>query len=184
MADGEAAHVRLVDRRVRPGRRRRRVVAPVEGGIEELGELAAHAAGVRVEQQLAGIEQVAGLRREGAVRAVGVEQAGAGVRQVAVPDLVGPFGQRQAMQLALARRVEQAELDPARMRGEHGEVDARAVPGRAERIGEAGPELHPGTRSKKSVASGGRVRLSEQGRPCQEISSAEAPPPLPMSEPP
>src|SRR5262249_31989820 len=49
------------------------------------------------------------------------------------PDLVGEFGQLDALELALAVDVEQAELDLAGMGGEQREIDADAVPGGAER---------------------------------------------------
>ena len=58
------------------------------------------------------------------------------VRQIAMPDLVGTFRQPVARDLMPAR-VEQAQLDFFGVRREHGEVDAKPVPGRTERI--AGP---------------------------------------------
>ena len=82
-----------------------------------------------------GLKRWPRARIVGAVDAIAVERAGPRVRQVAVPDLVGVFRQHDAVDLALARGVEQAELDLFGVRREQREVDALAVPGGAERIG-------------------------------------------------
>jgi len=58
------------------------------------------------------------------------------VRHIAVPDLVGVFGQFDARGLALAGLVEQAELDPCRMRREQREVNPLAVPSGTQRMRE------------------------------------------------
>ncbi len=125
----------------------RGAVAAIEGevgagrgdAIAEQGvgpaHIAAHGAGVRVQQQLVGIEPVPLLRSVGTVGPVAVEHPRKAVRQVAVPDLVGPFGQRITADLTAASRIEQAEFDLLRMGGEHREVHALPVPGGAERIG-------------------------------------------------
>src|SRR5690606_28756730 len=136
-------------------------------------QLAGERLGVGVEQQLVRVEAVAGARLVGAVDAVAVERAGPNVGQVAVPDLVGMLRQRHAVGLALAGRVEQAQLDTAGMGREQGEVDAVAVPGGAERIGLSRPDRDPRHQPaapagwSTSAPSGGRVRLSEYGRPWQ-----------------
>ena len=75
------------------------------------------------------------LRLVGAVHAVAVDRAGPRVGQIAVPDLVGVFGQLDALELALAVVVEQAELDLGRVGREQREIDAEPVPGGAERKG-------------------------------------------------
>ncbi len=93
--------------------------------------------GVRVEQQLVGVEAVTVGRVVGSVHAVGVDGAGAGVGEVTVPDLVGVFRQIEALDLLAALVVEDAELDPRRVGGEEGEVDAQAVPGGTERMRQA-----------------------------------------------
>ena len=77
------------------------------------------------------------LRLVGAVGAIAVDQAGARVRQVAVPDLVGAFRQVEARDLAPAGRIEQAELERCGVGGEDREVGAEPVPGGAQRIGSA-----------------------------------------------
>jgi hypothetical protein len=134
------------------------VVAPVEGQvgavrpdpIAEMGIRPAYGAaqrlGIGVDQQLVGIEAVTVARLVGAMDAVAVEQPGHGLGQIAVPHLVGVFGQRDAVDLAPAAGVEQAQLDPLGVGGEQREVDARAVPGCAERRGAA--RLRRGSRAR------------------------------------
>ena len=51
-----------------------------------------------------------------------------------MPDLVGALAQRDALQLAPAARVEEAQLDLLGVLGEQREVDALAVPVRAARV--------------------------------------------------
>ena len=143
-----APGVRRVDDpalRHRPG-----AVAAVEGevgaraadpvAVERVvpAQLAGERPGVGVEQQLVRVEAVPGLGRVGAMGAQAVELAGAQVGEVAVPDLVGELRQRDAVGLAPALGVEQAELDPAGVGGEDRDVDAGAVPGGAERERQAG----------------------------------------------
>ncbi|MNT14047.1 hypothetical protein D3C72_1490370 [compost metagenome] len=70
--------------------------------------LAVQLAGVGVQQQLVRIEAVPILGIVGTVGAVAVHQAGLGVRQVAMPDLVGAFRQIEAAQFLAALGVEQA----------------------------------------------------------------------------
>src|SRR4029079_10919081 len=56
------------------------------------------------------------------------------VRKVSMPHLVGVFGERNALDLALTPRVEETEVDTRRIRGEQREIDAETIPCRAERI--------------------------------------------------
>jgi hypothetical protein len=65
--------------------------------------------------------------------AIAVEQPGHGFRQIAVPHLVGVFGQRDAFDLAPAAGFEQAQVDALGVGREQGEIDARAIPRGAER---------------------------------------------------
>src|SRR5690606_12548389 len=83
---------------------------------------------VRIENELVRIEAMAlrGLVR--AVHAIGIDGAGARVGKVAVPDLIGVFGQDDALELALACGVEKTKLDFRRVRREQREIDAEAVP--------------------------------------------------------
>ncbi|MCY1418087.1 hypothetical protein D9M71_336340 [compost metagenome] len=67
--------------------------------------------GVGIDQQLVGVEAVSGVGLVGAVHPVAVDLSRMGVGQVAVPDLVGVFGQVDALQFGLAGGVEQAQLD-------------------------------------------------------------------------
>jgi hypothetical protein len=96
----------------------RRAVAAVEAqvgarGVEPVAEQRVapaqrprQRARVRVQQQLVRVEALAALGLIGPVGAVAVVQARPGVGQVAVPDLVGAFGQRQARDfLAAGRRT-------------------------------------------------------------------------------
>ena len=90
-------------------RRERRVVAQVvgrvvfaEGEAEERfvpAQRPADDAGVGIEHQLVGIEAMTGVRREGTVDAVAIELARLNVRQIAVPDHVGLFGERDGQRL-------------------------------------------------------------------------------------
>ncbi len=73
----------------------------------------------------------------GAVHPVGVHRVGAEIAQVAVPHLVGELGQLDAVELAPARLVEQAQLHPGGVRGEEREVDPEPVPGGAQGVGQA-----------------------------------------------
>ena len=116
-------------------RHERRAVALVEGQIvaglqlvAEHGripvEIADDGLGVRIEQELVRIETVAvgGLIRP--VDTIAVDGTGARIGQKAMPDLVGEFGQLDALDLALAadRRKGTARLWWRAPR--KGEVDA------------------------------------------------------------
>ena len=144
MALGEALDVELVDDGVLPRRARRPVVAPAKGAVDDLGapearaDLADDQFCVRVEEELRAVEAMAALLR--AVDAVAVEQARTRVRQVAVPDEVGALAELDALELAPAARVEEAELDARCVLGKEREVDPGAVPGRAERMRAAAPD--------------------------------------------
>ena len=83
---------------------------------------------------------MARARVVGAMDAVAVELARADVRQIAVPDLIGVFGQHHPLELALAAGVEQAQLDLLGVGAEQREIHAPPVEGGAERIGRAGPD--------------------------------------------
>ena len=109
-------------------------IAPDQAAGEPLG--------IGIEQQLVRIEAVAVLRLVRPVHAVAVELARRDVGQIAVPDIVGALRQRDALELARALAVEQAELDLRRIGGEQREVGAAAVPGRAERMRRPGGQSH------------------------------------------
>ncbi len=98
-------------------------------------DMADHLPRIGIDQELAGIEAMPCRGLVVAVHAIAVDRAGPRIRQVAVPDLVGVFGQGDPLDLAVAPGIEQAELDLGRMRREQGEVDAEPVPCRTERVG-------------------------------------------------
>ncbi len=122
-----------------------RVVAPVErevlagaaGAIAEMriapDQPAGQPLGVRVEQQFVGVEPVTLLGIIRPVHAIAVELARRHVGEVSVPDILGPFGQRHAVDLAAALTVEKAKLDLLRVRREQCEVCSAAIPCRPER---------------------------------------------------
>ena len=113
----------------------RQIVAFGANRVPEAGripfQLADVRAGVRIEQQLVGIEPMALLRRVRSVDPVAVNRSGPDVRHPAVPDLVRVLRQLDALGLAIAASIEEADLDFGRVGREEGEVDAFAVPGRA-----------------------------------------------------
>jgi hypothetical protein len=130
-----------------------RAVAVVAGeivtaahGISEDGLVPVHGpvdgSGVRVEQQFGGVEAMplAGLPRTG--DAVAVPLSRTDLRQIDVPDVIRVLNQGDARRLGELGPVEQAQLHAGGVLGEEGEVDAGAVPGRAERIRLAGLGLH------------------------------------------
>src|ERR1700704_3624261 len=130
------------------------------------------------------------VRLVGTIGAITVDQAGARIGQIAVPDLVGVFRHLEALDLAPPRRVEQAELELGGVSGKDGEVDAESVPGGAQRIWRAGQQsIRPAHHAQSSgrsirVARGGRGSRTEWDSPCEGWSCAWAPPSLPRSLPP
>ena len=103
-------------------------VAPVEGQVLALAPRADAVAvmrivppdralkrfRVRVEQQLVGVEAVSVLRAVGAVDAIAVKQIGPRVRQIAVPHLVGIFGEPDARASRAARSYRTGTIRPPR----------------------------------------------------------------------
>ena len=70
--------------------------------------------------------------------------ARADVRQIAMPDMVGVFGQRRrCASCRSVGRIEQAEFHVRGMFGEQRKIDALAIPRSAKRIGTAWPDSHP-----------------------------------------
>ncbi len=117
-----------------------------DGVAEELvtpTDRSAHRLGVRVDQQLAGIEPVSALGVVRSVDPVPVQRPGAHVGQVHVPDVVGllPHGDRRRRHRS-GGIVEEAQLHRPRALGEEGEIDPLAVPGGAERVRSPGPDPH------------------------------------------
>jgi hypothetical protein len=117
-----------------------RIVAPVErevlarapGAVGEMRvapyQSSGEAPGVRIEQQLVGVEAVAVLGFIAPVNAVAIELSGRNVVQIAVPDVFGALRQFDAFELTAALRIEQAKLDLLRVGGEQRKVGAPSVP--------------------------------------------------------
>ena len=124
----------------------REILAPAADAITEMRVAPAQRArdrtGVRIEQQLFRIEAHTGLRIVGPVNAIAVKQPRSCVRQVTMPDLIGLLAQRNALDLAAAFRVEQAQLDTFGVLGKQPEVHAFPVPGRAQRVRPARPDRY------------------------------------------
>src|SRR6185437_7196462 len=80
--------------------------------------------------------------RVGAVYAIAVELPGRDVVQIAMPDVFAAFGQLDALELATALVVEQAQLDLFRIRREQREIGAAAVPAGAETRKGSGSKAH------------------------------------------
>src|SRR5712672_188645 len=90
------------------------------------------AARIRVKQELEMVEPMSSLRFVWTICAIAVGQSRRRIRQIAVPDLVGVFRHCIARDLVPPRRLEQAQVDPFGMCGEHREIDTKPVPGRPE----------------------------------------------------
>ena len=120
-------------------------VVPPQPALQRLG--------VGIDQQLVGIEAVPVGRIERPVDAVAVKQVRPRVRQIAVPDLVGIFRKHDARLLLAAGAVEQAQFDLFGMRRKKREIDAPAVPGRAQRIGTARPHLRWRRHQRRTFAN-------------------------------
>src|SRR5215475_9297161 len=91
-------------------------------------------AGIRIEQQLVGIEAVSRRRLIWPVNPEAVRCAGAHTGKVAMPDLIGVFRQRDALQLAVAFRVENADFHLGRIRRKYGEIGSASIPGGTARM--------------------------------------------------
>ena len=133
----------------------------------------------RIEQQARTIEPLPDRRLPAAVRIQPVDEPGRRPGEIAMPHIEAATGQCPPLQFASCRFVEYTDLDPLRVRREHGEIDPRSVPVRAERLRTSGPQLRGpvghGCRSRNTVASGGSVSARLQGRPCAGQASASAP---------
>ena len=129
-----------------PRQRRRRVVRVTDqlaGGGELVPPQAvmpAHRAideaGVGVEQQLGGIEQVAGFGHERPVGAQPIPSAGTGARHVGVPDAFLLAGHDDTGGLTIGRP--QLEHEPGRVRGPDPESGACPIPRSPEGPGHGG----------------------------------------------
>ena len=114
-------------------------------------QLADQLLGVGIEQQLMMIEPVAFPRVVRSIDAIAVELARSDVGQVAVPHLVRVLGQHDALQLALAAGIEQAEFDLFGIGAEQREVGAPSI--------EGGPQWIRRARPNPSTASEGQHKV-------------------------
>lgn len=169
------------------------IVAPIERQIFALAPRAVaemrvaphHPAGdplgVGVEQQLVRIEAMAVVRLIRTVHAIAVKLSRRNVVEIAVPDVLGSFRQRDAFELAPALAVEQAEFDAGGVGRKQREIRAPPIPCCAQAMG--GPRSqshHQSSSTRNIVASGGIVSLSS-GTSVAEVSTT---PPLPTLLPP
>ena len=87
------------------------LVGVVELVAEQLGppaQLSDQLLGVGIEQQLVGVEAMSGVGLVGSMNAIAIDRAGAGRRQIAVPDLIGIFRKLDALDFGFTVGVEQA----------------------------------------------------------------------------
>ncbi len=104
-------------------------------------DVAGDGLGVGIEEEFVGVETQALFGLVRALDAVAVELAGLQLGEEAVPDVVGAFGEPDAVRLGPPEIVEEAQLDAGGVFGKEREVDAVAAPRRAERVGLALPEM-------------------------------------------
>ena len=98
-------------------------------------DAASHGLGIRIQHHLVGIKAMALVRRVGPMYAVSVQLLRQDGGKIAVPDLIGLLGQRDADDLRLVlRRIEQAQFHVGRMFRKDCEIDAGTVPRGSQRI--------------------------------------------------
>src|SRR5712671_3415294 len=124
--------------------------------------------GIGIEQQFVWVEAMPGGGIVRPMHAIAIELVGPHLRQIAVPYLVGVIGEFDARLLVLPGPVEQAQLDLFGMGREQREIDALAVPRRAERIRQPGPHLggwHQNVLVARLRRMGGAMRNPSLFRP-------------------
>ena len=128
-------------------------------------------AGVRVEEELVGVEAQAAQRVVRPVGAQTIERALAHAAEVSVTDVARPLGERDARRLPVGLpHVVEADVDAVRPLREDCDVDPLPVPGRAERLRfswpDGGGDRHSTasrTATGKSVNSGPRASPPSSG---------------------
>src|SRR6516164_9068185 len=127
-----------------------RVVAPVErevragaaGAIAEMriapDQTAHDPFGIRIDEQLVMIEAQPPPGVVAAVNAIAIELARRNIVEIAVPDVLGALGQKNALDLASPLPVKQAQLDLLGVRREQRKIGAASVPRGAERMRSSG----------------------------------------------
>src|SRR5262249_553840 len=137
-----------------------------QGPVERLG--------VRVQQQLRGIEAMAVLRLVRTVDAIAVALAGPQPQDRDVPDQVGLLRHRDPRDFVLALgAVQEAHLDAGGVFGKHGKVDRGGVPSSSEGIGHSRPDFH--WRPWESPGLGPRTRVRIVGLVARHMPRAGAP---------
>jgi hypothetical protein len=121
-----------------------KILVAVTNLVTEMGIAPAHLAddilGVGLDEQFVAVEAVAARRVVGTIHPVAVEQAGARLGQVAVPDQIGLLAQLDTLHFAAPVGIEKTQFDAFGVFGKEGEVDAFAVPGSAAWSGSARPD--------------------------------------------
>ena len=107
-------------------------------------DLAGVTQSIGIQQQLVGIEPVAGLWLVGAIDAIAIDLPWLDAFHIAVEDLVGVVWQGDALDLLAPLGVEQAQFDPRRVGGEQGEVHAPAIEAGPKRVVRSGPHGETG----------------------------------------
>ena len=160
MALREAFDMQFVENRFVPGGARGTCAIPGEGGIEHAGEGGGRRAirggignggipnetprdgfRVRIEEDFVRVKAVSRGGVVRAVDAVSINKSRPRPVQVAVPDLIGFFGKREAARLD--RRIggiKQTQFDERGILGKQREVHPLAIPGCAQRCGFARPD--------------------------------------------
>src|SRR6202035_4045218 len=88
---------------------------------------------IRVDQEFLRIETMAAIGVVRAVNAIAVKLPGSQAGHIGVPKLIGAAGQEDALDLAPARRIEEAKLHRACMRREERKIHPAPVPIRSQR---------------------------------------------------
>src|SRR5262245_25565658 len=96
--------------------------------------------GIGVDQELVRVETKAALGLVWTMDAVAVELARGHVVQIAVPDVLAALRQGNALELASALAVEQAELHLLGIGGKQRKIGPPAIPCGPEWVGSAGRE--------------------------------------------
>ena len=99
------------------------------------------------------------------MHAIAVELPWDHIAQITVPDVLGPFRQRDALEFAPALAVEQAKSTLRRICGEQREIRSAAVPGRPQRRGAPAESRALEFRNEKNCSNGGMTRLTSGTRP-------------------
>src|SRR6185312_15208304 len=125
---------------------------------------------------------------------IAVEEAGPGIGEIAVPNLIGVVAQGDAFDFAMTGGIEKTQIDLFRVSGKNRKIHAAAIPCRPEGIILSWTDarrLHrrhfahtANCGARMRPAKGGTVRLMEDGKPCEPTASVATKPALPIFPPP